>query len=174
MIVVLLTASCASKRNTLIPTMPVWMVELPPVDNIWGVGIALLQDSNLGLQLATNRAQTEAARQINALVHSELINHANEEGLADDPRSITAIENIERNLIDSRISSYRIDKRDRMQDGTWYVRISIRKSDAIGHINSIVENELAEYSEFMTDLALSRINASLYDTRMRPSPLGDE
>jgi hypothetical protein len=154
-------------------TLPAWFAELPPEDAVWGIGFAKLTNESLAMQTATTRAQRDAAMQISAMVRGELIDYANESGLATNPRSMIAIENIGTNLVNMNLSGATTNARDRMPDGTWYVRVSVRKADAQRQVNSIVNNEMADFAEFRADQALRRLETSIASTTSRPTGVGE-
>ena len=156
------------------PNAPEWLSELSPEDVVWGIGSANLQNRTLAMQTATTRAQTDAARQIGTLVQAMLTDYANESGLANDPRSLIAIENIERNLVNMNLSGAIVNKREQMTDGTWWVRVSVGKAAAIRQITSVVNNEVADYAEFRAERALQMLEFEINRTQSRPGmTLGD-
>jgi hypothetical protein len=172
MMIMALVAGCVSApagRSTL----PVWFSEMPREDAIWGIGIARLEDDSLAFETATTRAQRDAARQISALVRGELIDYAAQSGLASNPRSMMAIENIGTNLVNMNLSSATVNARERMPDGTWYVRVSVRKADVNRQVNSVVNNEMANFAEFRADQALRRLEHSINNSSMRPQGLAE-
>ena len=171
-LIIALTLSCGSGPKTD-PNFPAWFNEMPPEDAIWGIGFAKLQNDNLAMQTATTRAQNDAARQISAMAQSMLTDYASESGLASNPRSVVAIENISRNIVNMNLSGAQVNKRDKMPDGTWFVRIAIRKADATRQANSIINNELADYAEFRADRALQMLDYQINNTPSRPTGIGD-
>jgi len=156
----------ASRSNS-----PAWMADIPGEDEIYGIGFAKLQNPSLGMQTATTRAQTDAARQIGALVKAMLTDYANESGLASNPRSMVAIENIEQNLVNMQLSAT-TNKREEI-DGTWWVRVAVKKSDAKRQIDNIVKNETADYAEFRAAQALDRLNRTIDSSSIKGTGLGE-
>jgi len=144
--------------------VPAWISEMPPEDAVWGIGTARLQNENLAMTTATSRATTAAARQIGTLVQGMLTDYANESGLAENPRSMIAIENIERSVVNMTITST-VNMRERMPDGTWWIRVSVRKADALGQVDSIVNNEMADFAEFRAERALQQLDFQLSNSR---------
>ena len=156
------------------PSVPLWISEMPPDTEVWGIGYAMLQNESLAMRTATTRAQAEAAQQMGALVQAMLTDYANESGIADDARSITAIENIQRNVINMNLSGSSINAREKMSDGTWWIRISVKKEDAFKQISSILNNETTDYAEFRADQALRQLDYQLNNTQTLPTPRGTD
>ncbi|MCL2265112.1 MAG: hypothetical protein FWC22_03620 [Treponema sp.] len=169
MLVFTLVISCGSSAKVKAPN---WVNEKVPDDVIWGIGFAKLENSSLGMELATTRAQRDAARQISAIVQAMLVDYANESGLSSNPRSLVAIENIGRNLINMNITGSAINAREQMSDGTWFVRISLSKSEASRQANAAARNELANYAEFRADQALRQLDYQIRNTPSTPEPNG--
>ncbi|MCL2276682.1 MAG: hypothetical protein FWC21_02165 [Treponema sp.] len=156
------------------PAAPSWLAELPPAMEVWGIGFAKLQNESLAMQTATTRAQAEAALQISSLVQAMLTDYASESGIIDNPRSIIAIENIQRNIINMNLSGSGINARERMSDGTWWVRIAVKKEDALKQIDLIINNEAADYAEFRADQAIRQLDYQLNNAQTKPTPRGED
>ena len=163
--IALLAVGCASTGTAF--NAPEWFAELPPEDAIWGIGIARLENESLAMQTATARARQDAAAQIAARVEALLTDYANEAGLADNPRSVIAIENIQRTLVNMNLSGATPNARTRMDDGAWFVRVAVRKADAQRTINSAVNNEMANYAEFRADRAIQMLNSEISKTQFK-------
>jgi len=151
------------------PNVPLWLNDLPPADEIYGVGFANLQNESLAMQTATARAQRNAAEQIGSLIQAQLTDFAVEEGIQDDPRSIMLIENIQRNIVNMNLSRSSVNARDKMADGTWWVRVTVSKNEVINQVNSIVNNEAANYAGFRADQALRRLEYEINNAQLNPS-----
>ncbi|MCL2441088.1 MAG: hypothetical protein FWD14_05060 [Treponema sp.] len=145
--------------------MPSWFNQVAPPDEIWGVGFINLQNASLAMQTATASAQTDAARQLGSLVKAQLVNYANESGLQSNPRSMIAIENIENNIVNMNLSGAVVNAREQTSDGTWWVRVAVKKAEVSRQVNSIVNNEMADFAEFRADQALRRLEAELNRSR---------
>ena len=165
------SAPAAQQQQAVSPTAPEWIDELPPEDAFWGIGIAKLQNENLAMETATTRAQRDVARQISTLVQSLLTDYAKESGLVDNSRSIQSIENISRNLVNVNLSGAVPNARKRMPDGTWWVRVAIKKADAQKAVNTVVDNEMADFAEFKAEQALKMLDSELGKAKSKPSPV---
>ena len=163
-------AGCKSSRAPSLPPVPPWMSEIPPENVIWGVGKAELQNENLAMETAVARAQHQAALQISALVQDILTDHSKELGLQDDARSIQSIENIVRNLENMNLASAIPNARTRMPDGIWWGRAVLNKADAQRNIHAIIEDEMADFTEFGADKVLEQLDAELNKYRSRIVP----
>jgi len=153
--------------------LPVWFSESPPEDAIYGIGIAKLTNASLALETATTRAQRDAARQVSAVVQGMLVDYANESGLAQNPRSMISIENIGRNLTNMNLSGAPVDKRDQGADGTWYVRIVLKKADISRQAAAVVDTEMADYAEYRRERATELLNSTINSTNFRTSGLSE-
>jgi len=164
-LVVLLIAAlgtgCPSTPKATQPTAPSWFSELPPEDAFWGIGIAKMTNDSLGLETATTRASRDVARQIGQLVQGLLTDYSREAGLVNNPASVQHIENIGRNLVNANLAGARVNRRERMPDGTWYVRVSLSNGELERVINSVYDNEAASFAEWKKDEALKRLDAML-------------
>jgi hypothetical protein len=171
------TVAAGGKKDNAAPVLlntPAWLSEMPPEDVVWGLGNANLQNTTLAMQTATTRAQTDAARQMGTLVQAMLTDYANESGLASDPRSLIAIENIERNIVNMNLTGATVNRREQMGDGTWWVRVYVGKAAAMRQISSVVNNEVADYAEFRAERALQMLEFELNRAQSRPGvTLGD-
>ena len=124
------------------------------------------------MQTATTRAQRDAAAQIGTRVEALLTDYASEAGLANNPRSIIAIENIQRTLVNQNFSGATPNARTRMDDGTWFIRVVVRKADANRMIANAVNNETANFAEFRADRALQMLNTEINRTQFRSDGRG--
>ena len=165
-VALLITALGAGCKSTPSP-YPAWVSELPPGDAFWGIGMAKLTNDALGLETATTRASRDVARQISQLVQGMLIDYAMEAGLANDPVSNMHIENIGRNLVNYSLSGARVNKREKMPDGTWYIRVTITNEELERVVNTVYNNEAAAFAEWKRDKALERLN-SMLNTPVQP------
>ncbi|MDR2541907.1 MAG: hypothetical protein LBC80_00430 [Treponema sp.] len=168
-------AGCKSApppATNLPSNFPAWFSELPPEDAVYGIGIAKLQNQQLAMELATTRAQRDAARQISVLVQGELIDFANESGLAENPRSMMSIENIGRNIINLDLVGATVNERA-LIEGTWYVRVAVNKANINRQVESIVNNEMADFAEFRADQALRRLEHQINNSSVRPQGLAE-
>jgi len=169
-----LVVGCGSAPATQVqkdPTAPDWVDELAPEDAFWGIGLAKLQNESLAAETATTRAQRDVGRQISTLVQGLLTDYAKESGLANNSRSIQSIENIGRNLVNVNLSGATPNARKRMPDGTWWVRVAVKKADAQKAVNSIVNNEMADFAEFKAAEALKMLDYELGKAQSKPSPV---
>jgi hypothetical protein len=161
-------SSPASQSGAAAPTAPDWLEEIAPEDAFWGIGQAKLQNESLAMETAESRARRAVAMQISVMVQGMLTDYAKESGLAESSRSIQSIERIGRELVNMNISGATPNARKRMPDGTWWVRVSVRKADAQKSIGSIVDHEMADFAEFKADQALKMLDAQLGKNQPKP------
>ena len=161
-------SSPASQTQQAVSDVPDWLEEIPPRDVFWGIGSARLQDNSLAMETAAVRAQREVARQISVLVQGQLTDFAAAEGLVGNSREMQAIQSVGRNLVNMNLSGASPNKRTRMPDGTWYVRVEMLKGDAKGAINAAVNNEMASYAQFRADEALRQLDFTINNAQITP------
>jgi hypothetical protein len=149
---------------------PEWVDELPPEDALWGIGIARLQNESLAQQTAVSRARRDVAGQLSILVQGMLIDYAREAGTLNDSTSIQFIESVSRDLIDANLSGSVPNARNRMSDGTWWVRVALNKADARKAVNDIVDNEAARFADFKAQEALKMLDQKLSEAEINPTP----
>jgi len=150
------TSSSAARASN----RPAWMNEDPPVDEIWGYGSAKLTNRNLAQTTATTTAQTDAARQLGAVVQAMVTNYANESGLVENPRSLMSIESIEKNVVNMTLTGS-VKYRFEADDGTWHVCFAVKKADATREAFNVINDEFADYSEYRRENALNALNSAI-------------
>jgi len=161
---------CGSAPQQSQSTVPDWVSEIAPEDVFWGIGIAKLQSDSLAMETATTRAQRDVARQISVLVQGMLTDYESQSGSTSNPRALEAIERIGRNLINTNLSGAVPNQRTKMPDGTWWVRVSIRKADAKRVIDPAIENEAADLVESRSPQALSEMDTQIDKHQSTPEP----
>jgi hypothetical protein len=179
MIALALMMSCGSspkqqQQQEPSNTIPAWVAELPPENAFWGIGIAKLQNDSLAMQTAASRARRDVAEQISIQVQGMLTDYARESGLADSSRSIQSIENIGRDLININLSGAVPNARERVQDGTWWVRVEVSKDNVKKDVNSIINHEMAAFAEFEADRAIRLLDAQLDKFQSKPTPRSED
>jgi len=155
-------------------TRPSWLNEDPPEDVLWGIGIAKLQNDSLAQRTATARARRDVAEQLKVLVQGMLIDYAREAGTLNNSSSIQFVEDIGKSIVNQELSGASPNKRESMPDGTWYVRVSIRKSDAKKIITDVYDNEAARYTEFKAREGIRMLDAELNKYKSQPSPRSED
>ena len=177
--VILVALGCKSApapqaRPEPLSAAPAWAAELPPEDAFWGIGVAKLQNENLAMQTATSRARRDVAEQMSVQVQGMLTDYAKESGLVDDTRSIVSIENVGREIVNLNLTGAVLNKREQMPDGTWWVRISVSKTEVKGNINDIINHEMADFAEFQAARALQMLDTQLDRLQFKPTPRSED
>jgi len=170
--VMALAVSCGSSGGSTAavnPTAPDWVDEMPPEDAFWGIGIAKLQNESLAKSTATARARRDVASQLSVLVQGMLTDYAKESGTINNSTSLQAIESIGREVVNANLSGASANAQKRMPDGTWWVRVSLKKADAKGAVSDVIENEASRYADFKAQEALKMLDAQLDKTSSTPN-----
>jgi hypothetical protein len=80
--VAVLAVSCGgspdSKQRD--PNSPPWLNDLPPADEIWGIGIAKQSSEQMSMTMAETRARAGIARQLNARVEDMITDYSRDAG----------------------------------------------------------------------------------------------
>jgi len=169
LIIASLGAGCkSSPSKQAAPRHPAWMYEPMPEDVYWGIGYAKLTNDYLAMETAITRASREIARNISQLAQGLLTDYAREAGLANNPSSIIHIENIGRNLVSANLTGARINIRELMPDGTWYIRVAVPKSEIKNIVISAYDNEASRFAEWKKEEALERLDSTLVSQRITP------
>ena len=150
-------AACATADtadNYTPGSAPEWAGEVPPEGVLWGIGSAKLQIESLALQAASTQARREIAEQLNVRVQTMITEYAGEGG--------TLIrETITREISSADLSGSVINAREQTADGTWWVRVSLPKAEAIKTISAAVDRTAASFSEARAQEALKMLDAQL-------------
>jgi len=171
LIIASLGAGCKSSPSSQVtprPNQPAWMYEPMPEDVYWGIGYAKLTNDYLAMETASTRASREIARNISQLAQGLLTDFASEAGLVNDPISIMHIESIGRNLVNAPLSGARINMRQLMPDGTWYIRVAVPKSEIKNIIISAYDNEASRFAEWKKEEALEKLDSMLVSQKITP------
>ena len=147
-------AACATVEDIPPSQAPAWINEVPPENVLWGIGSAKLQIESLALQAASSQARREIAEQLNVQVQTMITRYVSEEG--------TLIrETLTREISNANLSGAVINAREQTADGTWWVRVSLPKAEAMKVISAAVDRTAASASETRAQEALKILNAQL-------------
>jgi len=172
MTIMAITAGCVSTTETY-TAAPEWLDELPPKDVFWGIGYAKLQNDGLARDAAITRARRDIAAQLGVLVQSMLTDYAKESGTLQDTVSIQSIERVTQEIININLSGAVPNAQKRMADGTWWVRVSLTKSDAHKMVNDVFTNEASRYADFKANEAAKMMQSRIAETQSKPNPVSE-
>jgi len=147
---------------------PDWYEDMPPADAFWGVGSARLEDESQSQQLATFRARRDVAEQLSSIVQGMLIDYYRQAGALDKPNTTAFIENISKGLVNANLVGAVPNARKRMDNGTYWVRVSLMKADAKKVITDTYDSEAARFSEFKAREALKELDFNLNKYQEKP------
>jgi hypothetical protein len=166
LIMILVMAGCVSTSKN--QTMPDWLDEQPPSNVFWGIGFAKLQNDSLAMETAIARAQRDVVRQLSTVVQANLEDYAKEVGLDGNSRAMYSVESVGRNFVNVNLTDATINKRTKMPDDTWWVRVSYSKADARKLAREEVLREMAAYVDFNKDKALERLDNGIDRYKSKP------
>jgi hypothetical protein len=149
---------------------PNWLDETTPRDAFWGIGYIRLQDESAGLRAATRLARQDVAEQLSQLVQGMMTNYYREAGGLTNPTAVRHIEEISRFVWNADLSNAAVINRTPMPNGTWWVRVSLLKSDARSTIVNVLDNEASRYAGWRRDEALRMLDNELNRTQSQPTP----
>jgi len=172
-VITALVMGCGS-QSAARKNVPDWVDELPTDDAFWGIGIAKFEDQSLGLETATARAQRDIARQINVLVQGMLEDASRAAGTVKSPNSSQFAQSVGRTLINANLSGAAPNARKLMPDGTWWVRVSLKKTDAKKVISDAYDSEAARYAEFKGREGLKTMDDELAKFKSKPIPRSED
>jgi len=164
--VILAAAGCKSTPKN--QNQPDWFDEQAPLNVFWGIGFAKLQNESLALETAVARAQRDVARQLGTLVQASLTDYAKETGLDANSVAMKSIENVGRNTINTDLHDAVINKRTKMPDNTWWVRVSYSKADAQKLAKEEVLREMSGYVDYNRDRGLERLDNDIQRYKSTP------
>ena len=160
-----LLGSCATQRN-----VPEWVDQLPPQNELWGIGYVKLQNESLARDAAISRARRSVAEQLGVLVQGMLTDYARESGTLQNTASIQSIERVTQDIVNTNLSGATPNVQKRMDDGTWWVRVSLIKSDAQKVIDDIFTTEASRYADFRASEATRMMQQRIAETQSVPVP----
>jgi len=164
-------AGCATQKAM---NAPDWIDELAPQDELWGIGYAKLQNEGLARETALSRARRDVGAQLSALAQSMLTDYARESGTLNDTASIQSIERIAQELINVNLSGATPSAQKRMDDGTWWIRVSLKKADADKVVNDVFTTEASRYADFKAAEAAKLMQERINQTQSRPTPRSED
>lgn len=167
-------APAPTPSSTVDPNVPEWLDELQPEDELWGIGSAKLQNDNLARQAAGSRARREIASQLSVQVQGMLTDYAREAGTLNNSTSLQLVESVGRELVNQNLSGAIPNAQKRTPDGTWWVRVALKKADASKLVNNAVENEVSRYADFKAQEALKLLDANLDKLSGKPPAVRSE
>lgn len=162
---------CATQKSA---GGPEWLDQLPPKDEIWGIGFAKLQNENLARDTAMSRARRDVAAQLSSLVQSMLTDYARESGTLQNTASIQSIERVSQELINVNLSGASPNAQKRLDDGTWWVRVSLKKPDAQKVVDDVFATEASRYADFKAAEASRMMQDRINQTQSKPNPRSED
>jgi len=164
---VALLGGCATQKTG---SAPDWLDQIAPQDEFWGIGFAKLQNEGLARETAQTRARRDIAAQLSVMAQSMLTDYAKESGTLNDTTSIQSIERIAQELININLAGAVPSAQKRMDDGTWWIRVSMKKSDAEKVVNDVFSSEASRYADFKAAEATKMLHDRINQTQSKPTP----
>ncbi|MDR2536078.1 MAG: LPP20 family lipoprotein [Treponema sp.] len=153
--------SCFSSAPVVNADVPGWLTEIAPEAVIWGIGSAKNQTSESASRItAENRARAAIARQLNNRVQAMFTDYTQNAGISDT-QTPSLQKDISRSLVNIELNNTVVNAQWRADDGTWWIRLEYKKTDAKNTLTSIFDREAVKYAEFKKDQALMMIDDQL-------------
>ncbi|MDR0561668.1 MAG: LPP20 family lipoprotein [Spirochaetaceae bacterium] len=149
--------------------LPEWLNEIAPEDVIWGIGSAKQSNDSFSMTTAENRARVAIARQIDASVQAMFTDYNRDAGTSGSQANLSLQEDISRTLTQAKLNGTVTNAKWRAPDGTWWMRVEYKKSDAKNTVANIFDSEAAQYAEFKADQALQMMDAQLAKKNETPA-----
>jgi hypothetical protein len=109
---------------------------------------------------AEARARTHIARQLDTKVQAMFTDYNLDAGNVNNQANTSLQEDVGRQVADIDVKARPI-KRWQAPDGTWWIMVEMKKSDAKQQIASILGNEEATFAQFKAQQALQMLDAQL-------------
>lgn len=142
---VLTLSSCASTSKNR--NVPKWLNDLPPTDELWGIGSANLGDDadpSQAIAVAESRAYVSLSRQIGVSVEKAVLDiYQSASGSGSSADNFSSVDDVSRLLSQVTLQGAEPNKRDRMGDGTWWVRVRIPKASVNREVAANFDTEEA-------------------------------
>lgn len=172
LLLIVFAVSCASNKPVVKEkqegmtskqaNVPEFIMNPPQSDEVlYGIGSAKTSTDNLSMTLAEDRARLAIASTLSTHVKSMTIDYVKEAGNATSKSSLEFIERVTENTVDTKVNGAKVIKREKMSDGTWYVLMQMKKSDAAKLAAEVIESEAASYAQFEAMNAVKRMNDQL-------------
>jgi len=171
MLIAAVFGGCATQKKA---NMPEWLDQLPPQDEFWGIGFAKLQNESLARDAAMSRARRDVAAQLSSLVQSMLTDYARESGTLENTASIQSIERVSQELINVNLAGAVPSAQKRMDDGTWWIRVSLKKPEAQKVVNDVFATEASRYADFKAAEASRMMQDRINQTQSKPNPRSED
>jgi hypothetical protein len=159
---VVLGASCggapAARQD---PNVPEWLNDIPPEDALWGDGAARQSSIQLSRTAAEARGRTSIARQLQTKVDAMFTDYMRDAGTVDNQTALSLQEDISRQVTSMQLNGARPVKQWQAPDGTWWIRVEYKISDARAAIAPMFTSEEARYAEFKAEEALRMLDTQL-------------
>jgi hypothetical protein len=168
------SSPAAANSGTAPANIPEWVVN-PPLqeDSIFGIGSAKLSSDQRGMEMAEARARQSLAFQLNTNVQAMITDYARDAGTTNNTATLELAETVGRQLTQTTLVGATPSKREKTPDGTWWVMIDYKKTDASRAVAGIIDNEAARYSEFKAMEALKLMDAQLDKINTKPEVVGE-
>jgi hypothetical protein len=160
-------AGCASTPKSTISIgkstdIPDFVQNQPVSDTeIYGIGSAKLHNEELARQTAESRARRAIANNLSVQVQGMLTDYSREAGTLKESDSLILIENVGREITNTKLNDVKILKRERAKDGTWWVLASYSKDAAKDELSNSINSEASRYADFKAQEALKMLDAQL-------------
>jgi len=152
------TGNPAAKQD---PNLPPWIHEIAPDEVIWGIGSAKLARDNDSMNEAEQRAQLSIGNQLNVHVRGMFTDYNRAVGMSGNQDTASLQETVSRSVSETRLSESTVNRRWKAPDGTWWIRVEYKKSEAREMLAGIISNESAGFAEFKLEEALKLLDALL-------------
>jgi hypothetical protein len=160
--IVVLACRSAPARTAAGPTpSPEWLNELPPDDVFWGFDSARQSSPSMSMQTAEVRARAAVARQLQTTVDQMFTDYNEDAGREGAQANLSLQQRISRSVSSAKLTGARPIKRWQAPDGTWWILVEYKKSDARSDVASMLRNEEADYAEFKAERALELLDKQL-------------
>ncbi|MDR2864956.1 MAG: LPP20 family lipoprotein [Spirochaetaceae bacterium] len=151
--------SCASNSSVRVDVPD--FVRNPPKDKdlIYGVGSAKMANDYMSKTMAENRARVAITQKLSSIAKTMIEDYsAQVEG--DKSTFLNFSDSVNRTLSQAKLSNTEIVEELPATDGTWWVLMSMKKSDADKDLSTVFDREKLNYAAFQNWNAQREMDAA--------------
>jgi len=112
----------------------------------------------MSMTTAENRARVDIARQLKQKVQNMFIDYNQDAGNTGRQANVSLQEDVSRLLTNADLSGARRNQMWVSPDGTYWIRVEYKISDAKRTVASALRNEEAQYAQFKADQAIQKMD----------------
>jgi hypothetical protein len=153
--------------------VPGFVLRPPKTEGVlYGVGTAKMNTTSLSMTMAENRARVNISQQLSSMVKNMIDDYQASTEATAEQKAVGEqfAQSVSRTLSQAKLTGAEVEERAQMPDGTWYVLVSMNKSNANKEINTAVDREKLNYAEFKNWQAQNQMEAAFAKEQQAEHP----